>query len=141
MARTGAALAASLAAILVSTAACTEVRAADPFPEVREVAPAPPSHRWAYVSMLVGAGLIGGSFLVSNRADDTYRDYLAATDPRTIETLYDRAVLQDRIASTTLLGGEALIAVGIYLRFIRHPVSSRADLMVTPTSCALSFRF
>jgi len=143
MGRMGPAFAASLAVILVATAACTEVRAAEPFPEVTDVTPAPRSHRWAYASMVAGIGLVGGSFIVSRRADDTYRDYLAATDPHTIERLYDRTVLQDRIASSSLLGGEALFALGIYLRFIRHaaPSSSRTGLLLTPTSCALSLRF
>lgn len=143
MGRVGAALAASLAVTLVATAAGTEVRAAEPFPEVTDVTPAPRPHHWAYASMVAGIGLIGGSFVVSRRADDTYRDYLAATDPQAIERLYDRTVLQDRIASSSLLTGEALIALGVYLRFIRHPApsSSRSGLLLTPSSCALSLRF
>lgn len=141
MRRAASALAALGTALLVATAACTEVRAAEPFPEVPVPQPVRVSHRWAYASLVLGAGLIGGSFAISRRADDTYRDYLAATDPRQIERLYDRTVTQDRIASTALLTGEALIAVGVYLRFIRHPVASRASLMVAPRTCALSLRF
>lgn len=149
MARSGAAFAPFLAVILFTTAACTEVRAAEPFPDVPIGTPAHPSHRWAYASMLAGAGLVGGSFVVSHRADDTYRDYLAATDPHEIERLYDRAVLQDRIASTTLLAGEGLIALGIYLRFIRHAapgpngleIAPRTGLILSPRTCALSYRF
>ena len=123
---------------LAGTAACTVARAADPFPEVALPPPAHHSHAWAYGSLALGAGLIGGSFLISERADASYREYLAATDPGRIEELYDRTVLQDRIASGSLLTGEALLALGVYLRFLRHPESSRASLRLSPGRCALA---
>jgi len=89
----------------------------------------------------VGAALIGSSFLFAERADDAYSDYLAATRPDRIERLYDRAVLNDRLSSGSLLTGEALLAAGIYLRFVRRPPAGRLTLAVEPGRCALAWRF
>ena len=44
-------------------------------------------------------------------------------------------------ACATLIGGEAFIATGLYLRFLRHPSPSRVGLSLTPRRCALSLRF
>jgi hypothetical protein len=103
----------------------------------------PRSHRWAYTALAGGAILVGSSFLVAQRADDTYDEYLRETEPNRIEQLYDRTVVYDNVARTALLTGEALIATGIYLRFIRRRAGSpeRASLIVEPARCAVTWRF
>jgi hypothetical protein len=126
---------------LIGTAACTDVRAAEPFPEVPMSPPPARSHAWAYASLAAGVGLIGTSFLLTRRADDLYAEYLSATDPARIETLYDRTLTCDRLSSGALLGGEALVVLGVYLRFIRHPAGSRVQLTLAPSRCALSLRY
>src|SRR5438552_2410203 len=82
-----------------------------------------PSHAWAYGAMLGGAVLVGSSFAFAHRADDAYDRYLLSTDPGAIDRLYDRAVRNDHLSQAALLGGEALIATGLYLRFIRRPAA------------------
>jgi hypothetical protein len=115
-----------------------------PFPRIDIQAEPPRSHGWAYAALAGGAVLVGGSFLVAQRADQTYDDYLSETEPHRIEELYDRTVVYDNVARAALLTGEALLATGIYLRFIRRPrgaTTSRASLVVEPTRCAVSFHF
>jgi hypothetical protein len=122
-------------------AVCAYAQAASPFPEV--VIEKPPRHtyRLAYASVVAGAALIGGSFVLTRRADDAYVSYLRETDPGRIESLYDRAVLYDRLASGSLLTGEALLVAGVYLRFLRSPRESRVQFALEPGRCALSLRF
>ena len=122
-------------------AACAYAQAASPFPEVALPHPEPPSHRWAYVTLGTGALLVGGSFLLASRADDTYRSYLGATQLDQIERLYDRTVLYDRLATGTLVCGEALLATGIYLHFLRKPRTPAVTLILEPGRCALAYRF
>ena len=104
--------------------------------------PPPPhaSHLWAYAALAGGAALVGTSFALSNRANTTYDEYLAATDPAAIEHLYERTTTYDHYASATLLTGEGLIAAGLYLRFLRGP-HGRAHLVVGAHACALSLRY
>jgi hypothetical protein len=115
--------------------------AAEPF----EVLPSPTqvvrSHTWAYLAMGAGAALVGSSFVFQRLADDAYDDYLVATEPDRIERLYDRSVRYDWMERSALIGGEALIATGLYLRFIRRPAASRLSLAWGPQRCALSYRF
>lgn len=112
-----------------------------PFPEVPLPQPPRHSYTWAYVALGTGVGLMTTSFVFANRANHAYRDYLGEVDPVLIERFYDRAVLNDRFSSATLLGGEALIAAGLYLRFLRNPPESRLSLSLRPTRCALALRF
>ena len=63
--------------------------------------------------------MIGSSFILADHANHTYDEYLAATDPAEIAELYDRTVRYDRLASAALLGGEVMVAVGLYARFLR----------------------
>lgn len=92
--------------------------------------------------MAAGAVLIGGSFLVTERANDRYDDYLRATDPAAIESLYDETLRLDNAARVTLFTGEALVATGLYLRFVRRPPPPRAvSLILRPDRCALALRF
>ena len=116
-------------------------QAAEPFSEVPLPAPEHHSHLWAYASLAVGAGLTGASFAFGHRADDTYQEYLNATEPGRITELYDETTTYDRLASGSLLAGETLIALGIYLRFLRPDQARRVSLDLSPRTCALSMRF
>jgi hypothetical protein len=125
----------------LGTAACASAQAASAFPEVPLDRPAPRSYGWAYAALGSGVALIGGSFLMTRSADRAYQDYLSETDPARIEDLYDRAVFYDRVASGSLLTGEALLVTGVYLRFLHNPREPRLGLAVAPGRCALSLRF
>jgi hypothetical protein len=124
-----------------ATVAAQPPPAAAPFPVVGEARPPERSHTFAYLSMAVGAALIGASFEIAHRADETYDDYRVATDERAIEDLYDRTIAYDRWARATLLGGEGLVALGLYLRFVRRPAPQRLAVELSPARCALSVRF
>jgi hypothetical protein len=132
-------LAAVTSGVFPATAAA-QPPAASPFPVV-QVEERRPSYIGAYLVMAAGAALIGGSFVLAERADDTYDRYLVETDEAAIEELYDQTILYDRMARGTLIGGEGLVAYGLYLRFVRRPASRRVGLLVTPTRCALAVRF
>ncbi len=113
-----------------------------PFPIVPLRYPAPAhSHLGAYLTLAAGAGLVGTSFAWQARANRTYGDYLRATEPGLIAALYDRAAHYDRLSSAALLGGEALVATGLWMRFIRHPAPGRVALDAGPRRCALALRF
>jgi hypothetical protein len=134
----------ALATVLLTqplTAACAHAQAAAPFPVVAVEAPRPERHWAAYAAWVTGAALVGGSFLLTERANSAYDDYLRETDPTKIEGLYDRAVMDDRLSSASLVGGELLIVTGLYLRFLRNPRSSRLALEIGPERCALALRF
>jgi len=122
-------------------AARADAQAAGSFPVVSLEPEHRPSHRWAYVSMATGVVLVGSSFAFASHADRAYDDYLVATDTDRIESLYDEAVRYDWLARGALLGGEALIATGLYLRFIRHPHNTRVSLALEPDRVALAWRF
>src|SRR5262249_35559767 len=98
-------------------------------------------HHWAYASMVAGAALVGGSFSLQHRADRDYARYLAATEPGAIDRLYRRSRLEDNLSTTALLGGEALIGVGLYVRFLRHSAADRLAVEWRPGACAVSLRF
>ncbi len=111
------------------------------FPEIPLPPPPHASHLWAYTALAGGAALLGASFAFSRRADATYDEYLAATDPTAIDRLYDRTTRYDHYASASLLSGEALVAAGLYLRFLRGPHGGRAHLVLGARACALSLRY
>ena len=90
--------------------------------------------------MAGGAALVGASFLMGRRANDTYDAYLRETDPVRIEQLFDRTVRYDRAASGSLLAGEAMLSVGLYMRFLRRP-PTRVGLTLEAGRCAVSYRF
>ena len=128
--------------IRCGTAAGAPAPAAEPFPVVPIETPAPRAHGWAWAAMIGGAALVGASFAVSDHANDVYDDYLSATDPAEIEALYDETLRFDTIARVSLFTGEALIATGLYLRFIRRPPPPRAvTWSVQPNRCAVSLHF
>lgn len=138
-------MAASVAAMIVlgglDPAVGPAARAEGPFPLVPLGGPERQPHGGAYVSLIAGAGLVGASFAISRSADDAYRDYLAATEPARITRLYDQAVRDDRLASAALLGGEALIAFGVYLRFIHRSGPHNLELTAAADRCAVSLSF
>lgn len=136
-----AAIAALLSLQFVLPAARAHAQAAAPFPVVPQEPPGSGGHAWAYVTLVGGASLVGISFVFSNKADHAYEDYLTSTEPDEIESLYDTAVHNDHLAQASLLTGEVLVATGIYLRFIRHPSPKRVSLALTPSRCALTWRF
>ncbi len=113
---------------------------APPFEVVPLPTPAVRPHRAAYACLVVGAGLIGGSFALAHRADRAYDRYLVAQVPGDIERWYDETTRYDRWSSGALLGGEALVAMGLYLRFLRRPPPPTAFL-IGPGACAVTYRF
>ena len=115
--------------------------AAEPFATVILPSQKKASHRLAYGAMLSGAGLVGASFIWRDRANVRYERYLSATDPDEISRLFDETAHLDRLSSGSLIAGEVLVAVGLYLRFARHPSTDRVSLIATPSRCALSLRF
>ncbi|MEO5618915.1 MAG: hypothetical protein ABIS67_14195 [Candidatus Eisenbacteria bacterium] len=139
-------VAAALAGLLalppaaVSAAAPKEL-AAEPVPVV--ILPTPParSHVGAWITLAAGAGLLGGSFVLHDRANRSYRDYLESTDPDRLDTLYDRATSLDRLSGGALIGGELLLATGVYLRFLRSSGAARLSLAVRPGRVAAQWRF
>jgi hypothetical protein len=134
-----------LVALLEPVAAGASAQAAHSFPEVPVTETQRGSHGWAYATLFTGAALIGVSFPLSSHADDLYDQYLVATDPGEIERLYDSTNRYDWYARGALVGGELLVASGLYLRFLRHPrpaaKPSSVGLVVTPNRCALAWRF
>jgi hypothetical protein len=149
-------LAASLTAQIFIPAVCASVQAAEPFegdsaaaaPRTAgrfEVVPleTPPNgtHRLAWASLLTGAGLIGLSFALTDRANQNYDDYLVATDPAQAEHLYDRTRHFDRLSAASLLTGEALLATAVWLRFLRPRPASRVALVAGLDRCAVTLRF
>src|SRR5204862_178311 len=73
-----------------------------------------------------GVGLIGASFALGSKANATYDAYLRETDPAEIDALYDRTVWLDRSSSGSLLLGEVLVCLGLYGRFLSHPLNAMA---------------
>jgi hypothetical protein len=115
--------------------------AAGAFEHIPLDSPRQHGHAWAYVSLAAGAGLVGASFAFSRHADRIYDDYLGTTDPAEIDRLYDRTVRFDRLSTGALLSGEALIALGLYLRFLRRPPEARLSFELGPERCAATWRF
>lgn len=130
----------ALPPVVISAAAPPEP-AAEPFPVV--VVPAPPerSHRGAWIALAAGAGLVAGSFVLHERANRSYRDYLHSGDPAELDLLFDRATSLDRWSGGTLIAGEVLLATGVYLRFLRGPGTSRFSLAAAPGRVSAQWRF
>jgi hypothetical protein len=134
-------LAVSLLSAPLPPAAGATRQAAGPFEIVPDDHPVRTSHRLAYASLLVGGGLVGLSFTLTDRANRSYRGYLSATEPAEISRLYDAAARFDHLSATALLTGEALIAMGVWLRFLQRPAPQRVALTVESGRCAVSLRF
>jgi len=127
------------AALAMSTSAAA-APSDGPFQEMIIERPPPRSHTWSYVSLATGAALVGASFALANHADDAYGEYLASSDPSRLDGLFDEAVRYDRLSSGSLFVGEALVAFGLYLRFLRPPRTSRVSFALDSHRCALVLR-
>jgi len=114
-----------------------------PFEVVPRHAVGQPSHRAAYFTALVGAGLVIASFPLEHAADQRYAEYLSETDVTKLDERFAATERMDRIASGSLLVGEALLATAVWLRFVHHPraQNSKVSLALAPDRCALSLRF
>lgn len=139
-------VAALLAAVIALSglpipAAAEEPPAAVPFPVVALPTSPHRSHLTAWLALGGGAGLLTTSFLVHERANRTYDVYLASTDPDEIGTLYKRTTNLDRLSGAALIGGEVLLATGVYLRFLRAPHDPKLSLDLAPGRCAARWRF
>src|SRR5215212_8800350 len=131
-------MAATLAAVialspLANAAAADAPPAAEPFPAV----PLPPRESRptgaSWLAFGAGAGVLTGSFLIHERANRSYSEYLGSTDPAELEELYDRTVMLDRVSGAALIAGQVLLATGVYLRFLRTPAGpARVALAIEP---------
>ena len=122
-------------------AVCANAQAASLFQEV-EVAPGPKrSHTLSWLTGLAGVGLLAASFPLAAHADDLYGRYESETDLGRIEDRYRESQRADRIASGTLIAGEALLVTAVWLRFVRRPADARTALILEPARCAVSYRF
>lgn len=137
----GALLLASLTIPAPRSAVCAEAQAAAVFQPVETPVAAARSHTLAYVTAATGVALIAASFPLADAADRRYDEYLTESDPSAIDRRYDAVVRADRLASSSLLAGEVLLATGIWLRFVRRAPSSRLTWTAGPSRCAVHWRF
>ena len=143
MKRVEAAVLAALLALVPAhpTAAASPEPAAEPFPVVPLPAPLPRSYRAAWLTLGAGAGAITASFILHDRANRSYREYLDSTDPDRLDGLFDRSERLDRISGGSLLAGEVLLATGVYLRFLRVPPTARMAVSIGPGRWSATWRF
>jgi hypothetical protein len=117
-------------------------QAETPFEVVPRRAAESSSHTLAYLTALAGVGFVVASFPLEHAADRRYAAYLSETDVTRIDERYAATVRMDRLASGSLLVGEALLATAVWLRFVHHPGGQRrVALALAPDRCALSLRF
>lgn len=126
---------------IVPPAVASDAPAAEPFPAVPLPAPPPRSTAVSWIALGAGAGMLATSFVVHDRANRSYGDYLTSTDPDRLDRLYDRAVLLDRVSGASLITGEVLLATGIYFRFLQTPRPARVALWIGPGRAAAQWRF
>ena len=139
--RTAALLRAVVASALIVGAACATARAASPF-EVVPRSPAPRTpHRAALLCAVGGAGLVVASFPLKQLADRRYDAYLAESDVSRIDARWDATVRADRLANGSLIAGEGLVALAVYLQFIRPPHEAPVALVIGRSRCAALWRF
>jgi len=131
---------AALIAALVS-AACAHAQAAAPFPVVDTTPPPARSHVLANTALVTGVVLIGSSFVFEHQADQAYDAYLVASEPDDIGALYDRTVMYDRLSAAALIGGNVLVATGLFLRFVHRPPPERLRFALSPSRCAVTCVF
>lgn len=133
-------VAAALSALFL-TAVCAHAQAAAPFPVVPQNGAPKGAHGWSDAAIVSGIALIASSFWLERVADRSYDDYLGASDPARINSLYDRTTRYDRLSSTALIGGNGLLATGLVFRFIIHAHGSRVALDLEARRCALACAF
>jgi hypothetical protein len=132
-----------VSALLIAAlpAASAHAQAAAPFPVVDTAPPPARSHALSNSAIAVGVCLIGSSFLFEHQADQAYDAYLVATEPDQITTLYDRTILYDRLSGAALIGGNVLVATGLYLRFVHRSAPQRVRFALSPNRCAVTCVF
>ncbi len=126
---------------LLLAAVCAPAQAAFAFEVVPRPAPVHRPHKAAWLCAAAGAGLVAASFSLSDRADRRYDAYLHEADPARIDARWRETVNADRLASGSLLGGEALLVGAVWLGFLRPSPASRVALVATGDRCAVSLRF
>lgn len=82
------------------------------------------SNTTAWALLASGIALDVGSFLLAERADESYQQYQEGIDPIALDRAYDRSVRYDRLASATLIAGQVAIASGLYLLLVKRSRSS-----------------
>jgi len=138
---TAALLLVSAAAGAPNGAARAFAQAADSFEVVPRPAAGAATPRTAWACAIAGVGLVAASFPLSELADRRYDEYLAESDPTKVEGRYQATRRADRIASASLLAGEALVVTAVWLRFVRRSHPPRASVVVLPDRCAVYLRF
>jgi hypothetical protein len=131
-------------AVLAAGAPLASARAqsAPPFEVVPNPSATPHPHRAAWLTAFAGVGFIAVSFPLAHEADHRYAQYLAETDVALIDERYDATTRMDRLATATLLTGEALLVTSVWLRFVHAPrETNRLSFAVEPSRCAVSLRF
>ena len=116
-------------------------RATPPFEVVPRASAQKHSNKWVWIAALSGATLVGASFPMADEADRRYAVYLAETDVNRIDERYQATQRMDRLASGSLLAGEALLATAVWLRFVRGNHVERVALDLRPSRCAVALRF
>lgn len=139
-------LAAPLLAVVLAAApplaAHARAQAETPFEVVPRHASGQTPHRLAYLTALTGIGLVALSFPLEHEADRRYAEYLSETDVSQLDERFAATERMDRLASGSLLVGEALFATAVWMRFVHHPgIQHRVTLAFKPDRCALSLRF
>ncbi|HTR97895.1 MAG TPA: hypothetical protein VMH61_08340 [Candidatus Acidoferrales bacterium] len=132
--------AAALSAMLLQ-AALAPARAASPFEVVPRPVAARGPRRAAACCAVGGVGLVVASFPLKQLADRRYDAYLSEADPARIESRWDATLRADRMANGSLLAGEGLLALAVYLQFVRPSHDAPVALVVEPSRCALALRF
>lgn len=126
--------------VVLAGAVCA-ARPAPAFEIVPRATEAHRSHRAAWACAVAGASLIGLSFPLAEAADRRYGEYLRETRPDAIPGRWDATVRADRMASASLLGGEALLVGAAWLGFVHPGPPARVSLRVEPARCAVCCRF
>ena len=139
--RPAALLRASVASLLIAEAVCALAPAAFAFEVMPEPRVVHRSQCAAWACALAGAGLVGASFPLTTAANRRYDEYLRETAPDAIAGRWNSSRRADRIASGSLLAGEALLATGTWLGFVHRPHERTVALELGPARCALSCRF
>jgi hypothetical protein len=112
---------------------------ASPFEVVPRSASPRHSYKWAWITAIAGAALVGVSFPLADEADRRYNAYLAETDVSRIDERFRATQSMDRLASGALLAGEGMLATAVWLRFVRG--DRRVAFDVRTDRCALAVRF
>jgi len=133
---------AALTGAFMTGAVCAPARTAFAFEDVPRLQPVHAPHRAAYACAFAGVGLIGLSFPLTDAANRRYDEYLHESRPEAIPDRWNRTVWADRETGAAVIGGEALIATAVWLRFLHHPRDARGvSLALGPSRCALRCSF